>query len=88
MIGLFRENGPCRITNDSSGVTHNDFSWNTHANMLFIDQPAGVGFSHGTSDVDTSSEAALDVWTFLQVFLADERFSWLRERNVGVWTES
>jgi hypothetical protein len=39
MIGLFQENGPCRIKNDSSGVTLNPFSWNEVANTLYIDQP-------------------------------------------------
>jgi carboxypeptidase C (cathepsin A) len=63
MIGLFQEHGPCRINNASSGVNLNPESWNTYANMLYIDQPVGVGFSHGTLDVGTSQEAAADVYT-------------------------
>ena len=88
MIGLFQEHGPCRITNDSSGVTLNPYSWNTNANVLYIDQPVGVGFSHGTLNVGTSQEAASDVWTFLQIFLADSRFSNLSTRELAIWTES
>lgn len=62
MLGLLQELGPCRITNDSSSVTLNPFSWNNEANVLFIDQPVGVGFSHGdTTTVSTSQEAAVDV---------------------------
>ena len=41
---------------------------------LFIDQPVGVGFSHGTTTVGTSQEAASDVWEFLQIFFSDSRF--------------
>ncbi|KAK7439809.1 hypothetical protein VKT23_017385 [Stygiomarasmius scandens] len=88
MIGLFQELGPCRINNDTRTVSLNPFSWNTNANMLFIDQPVGVGFSHGTLDVGTSQEAAEDVWTFLQIFLSDERFAHLQENDLALWTES
>ncbi|KAH7101984.1 alpha/beta-hydrolase [Auriculariales sp. MPI-PUGE-AT-0066] len=42
MIGLFQENGPCRINNDSQTVSRNPYSWNEYANMLYIDQPVGV----------------------------------------------
>ncbi|KAJ3556291.1 hypothetical protein NM688_g2106 [Phlebia brevispora] len=88
MIGLFQEHGPCRITNDSLSVTLNPNSWNEVANMLYIDQPVGVGFSHGTTTVGTSQEAAEDVWTFLQIFFADSRFSSLQQNDFGLWTES
>ncbi len=88
MIGLLQELGPCRITNDSSSVTLNPFSWNNNANVLFIDQPVGVGFSHGTLEVGTSQEAASDVWDFLQIFLADDRFAHLQQNALAIWTES
>ncbi|KAJ7149719.1 serine carboxypeptidase [Mycena filopes] len=88
MIGLLQELGPCRITNDSSAVTLNPFSWNVNANLLFIDQPVGVGFSHGTETVGTSQEAAADVWTFLQIFLNDSRFANLASHDLALWTES
>ncbi|KAJ7197979.1 serine carboxypeptidase [Mycena pura] len=88
MIGLLQELGPCRITNDSKSVTLNPFSWNTNANVLFIDQPVGVGFSHGTTSVGTSQAAAADVWTFLQIFLKDSRFSNLAANDLAIWTES
>ncbi|KJA15643.1 hypothetical protein HYPSUDRAFT_148806 [Hypholoma sublateritium FD-334 SS-4] len=88
MIGLFQEHGPCRITNDSSSVTLNPFSWNNNANVLYIDQPVGVGFSHGDLNVGTSQEAASDIWTFMQIFLADSRFSKYAPNNLAIWTES
>ncbi|KAI0757606.1 serine carboxypeptidase [Daedaleopsis nitida] len=88
MIGLFQELGPCRIRNDSSGVDLNPYAWNEFSNMLFIDQPVGVGFSHGSMTVGTSQEAAADVWKFLQIFFADERFSKLQKNDFAIWTES
>ncbi|TFK75531.1 serine carboxypeptidase [Pluteus cervinus] len=88
MIGLVQEHGPCRINNDSQTVSLNPNSWNNEVNMLYIDQPVGVGFSYGDMEVGTSQEAAADVWTFLQIFLADSRFSFLQPNKLAIWTES
>ncbi|KAF8073373.1 serine carboxypeptidase [Lyophyllum atratum] len=88
MIGLVQEHGPCRITNDSSSVTVNPYSWNNEANVLYIDQPVGVGFSHGDLNVGTSQQAAADIWTFMQIFLSDSRFVKYRKNNLAIWTES
>ena len=88
MIGLAQEHGPCRITNDSSSVTLNPYSWNNEANVLYIDQPVGVGFSYGTLNVGTSQQAAADIWTFMQIFLSDSRFSKYQTTKLALWTES
>ncbi|KAI0075950.1 serine carboxypeptidase [Panus rudis PR-1116 ss-1] len=88
MIGLFQELGPCRINNDSSTVSLNPYAWNEVANVLFIDQPVGVGFSHGTTTVGTSQQAAADTWKFLQFFFADSRFSKFQKNDFAIWTES
>ncbi|KAF8633769.1 hypothetical protein AX15_001275 [Amanita polypyramis BW_CC] len=88
MIGLFQEHGPCRITNDSSAVTLNPYSWNNEVNMLYIDQPVGVGFSYGSPTVSDSQQAAVDIWKFMQIFLSDSRFAKFQNRSLAIWTES
>jgi len=69
MLALFFENGPFQVLPDLN-LTANPYSWNTKANILFIDQPVGVGFSFDTSATDpgVTSEAAMaeNMYEFFQ----------------------
>ena len=37
--------GPCRVSG-ANETTFNPHAWNERANIFFIDQPIGVGFSY------------------------------------------
>lgn len=67
MLALFGENGPCTVNKEGSDTTLNPHSWNTVANMLWIDQPAGTGFSQGDYD-SGETEVADDMLGFLLAF--------------------
>lgn len=69
LLGLFMEMGPCRVQNGGESTKVNQYSWNNRANMIFLDQPANVGFSYGGRGVSNSDKAAEDVYSFLQLFL-------------------
>jgi len=45
MYGLFEENGPFLINRTTFEFQKNPYSWNTIADVLYVDQPVGVGFS-------------------------------------------
>jgi len=67
-LALFTENGPCKINGDGKSTSPNAYSWNRKANILFLDQPAGTGFSYGhESDVDSSEgQISTDLYHFMQ----------------------
>lgn len=46
MDGLWLEMGPLRLDSVTRKVKINPFSWHKVANLLFIDQPVGTGFSY------------------------------------------
>ncbi|XP_022152015.1 serine carboxypeptidase-like 45 [Momordica charantia] len=45
--GAFIEHGPFKV--DGETLVKNEYSWNTEANMLYVESPAGVGFSYSTN---------------------------------------
>ncbi|KAJ5074441.1 s10 family peptidase [Anaeramoeba ignava] len=49
MVGMFMENGPVLISSNGT-LYNNPYSWNKILNMLYIDNPAGTGFSDGWTD--------------------------------------
>lgn len=67
-VALFGENGPCQVNVNGTNTTKNAFSWNTKANVLYIDQPAGTGFSYGTGKDHDEAGVAIDMYDFLQQF--------------------
>lgn len=74
MFALVGENGPCWVLNKTANgdplVETNPFSWTEAANMIWVDQPSGTGYSIGTNSVVKSErEVADDMYLFLEAFL-------------------
>jgi carboxypeptidase C (cathepsin A) len=46
MLGFTQEHGPFVINDGTSKFVENEWTWNMEANMLYIEQPAGVGYSY------------------------------------------
>ena len=84
-----QENGPLIYDDDTNEITLNEQSWNQKANVLYIESPAGVGFSLAATDADmvhndmsTSVDAiaALEQWY--------DKFPTYTENNLWISGES
>ncbi|KAF8879930.1 Alpha/Beta hydrolase protein [Infundibulicybe gibba] len=86
-LGLFMELGPCRIPDENGTVFHPQ-SWNSNANIFFIDQPVGTGFSYAEygEAVSTTEDAAQDIAAFISIFF--ENFSQFKGRPFHMAGES
>ncbi|KAL1534676.1 serine carboxypeptidase 1-like [Salvia divinorum] len=87
--GAMTELGPFRVNSDGKTLWYNDKAWNTVANVLFLESPAGVGFSYSntTSDYVTGdTKTAADSYTFLVNWL--ERFPEYKTRDFYITGES
>ncbi|KAL4571345.1 hypothetical protein LXL04_018103 [Taraxacum kok-saghyz] len=88
--GMAEEVGPFHVNKDGKSVYLNPYSWNTVANLLFLDSPAGVGFSYSntTSDILTNGDkrTAADSLQFLLNWL--ERFPQFKGRDFYIAGES
>jgi len=69
-VALFAENGPCKVNAAGTGTTRNMYSWNTAANLLYVDQPTGTGFSYGSGYDHDERGVADDMYDFLLQFFA------------------
>lgn len=90
MIGLLGELGPCLINESGNGTVYNKYGWSKNANIIFVDQPAGVGFSYVDEGIPlpaTSFTAAEDMHHFLQLFTSDV-FPDLSNRDFHITGES
>ncbi|KAJ4970613.1 hypothetical protein NE237_003712 [Protea cynaroides] len=87
-FGAFEELGPFLIRKD--GLIQNPYSWNKLGSILFLESPAGVGFSYSNTTSDYTStgdqRTAQDAYTFLINWL--ERFPEYKNREFYITGES
>ncbi|XP_039772646.1 serine carboxypeptidase-like 45 isoform X2 [Panicum virgatum] len=87
-VGAFSENGPFRPSGNV--LVRNEYSWNKEANMLYLESPAGVGFSYSTDPSFYQgvgdSITARDNLKFLQGWFA--KFPQYKGRDLYITGES
>jgi len=75
LLGFIQEHGPCVFDQDATTISDNKWSWNKNANMIYIEAPAGVGFSQTNNpndmrhnDMTTSQDNLKALTSFFQKF--------------------
>ena len=88
MCGLLYENGPFLYDEETEKVVINEHSWNQKTNLLFLDQPIGVGYSHAKRDEwpSTQVESSETVLEFFKKFM--EIYPEFKDRDIYITGES
>eukprot|EP00586_Coscinodiscus_wailesii_P009443 CAMPEP_0172521832 /NCGR_PEP_ID=MMETSP1066-20121228/292802_1 /TAXON_ID=671091 /ORGANISM="Coscinodiscus wailesii, Strain CCMP2513" /LENGTH=485 /DNA_ID=CAMNT_0013304793 /DNA_START=72 /DNA_END=1526 /DNA_ORIENTATION=+ len=89
LLGFGTEHGPFYFHNTEGNLTLNPYSWNKLANMLYVEQPVGVGFSYTDSKnpgVFTDERAATDNYLAIKSFF--DRFPNLKGNEFYITSES
>ena len=76
MLGFAQEHGPYIMNSGTDYWIENEWSWNNEANILYIEAPAGVGFSYckgvkecnSYSDDETASDNLTAVLEWFNLF--------------------
>ena len=71
LLGFMQEHGPFVIDDNSTVITENPYPWNVAANMLYIESPAGVGYSVGNDTQDlrhSDTSQSKDAFAALESF--------------------
>uniref|UniRef100_A0A3P9IWM9 Carboxypeptidase n=1 Tax=Oryzias latipes TaxID=8090 RepID=A0A3P9IWM9_ORYLA len=67
--GFLSENGPFHVNDDGTTLYENLYSWNKIANMLYLESPAGVGYSYSDQPYPIDdNQVAEDNYKALQSF--------------------
>jgi carboxypeptidase D len=69
LSGLLTENGPFTWEAGTLAPVQNPYSWTNLTNMLWVEQPVGVGYSQGTPNITDEVELATEFRGFYKSFV-------------------
>lgn len=89
-LALMVENGPYIFDTQTGKLSKNEYAWNNNANVLFMDQPLGTGYSFGNEEKFSRNEddTKEQFYEFLTSWLQLADFSSLKGRDLYLFGES
>ncbi|KAF7633675.1 Carboxypeptidase, partial [Meloidogyne graminicola] len=86
--GLLSEIGPYLINSDGKTLRKNNYSWNKYSSIVFIESPAGVGYSYSINGNITTNDdnTAINNYEAIKQFLI--KFSFFNKHPIFIAGES
>jgi carboxypeptidase C (cathepsin A) len=90
MLGFSQEHGPYQLKSGTDFWQVNDYSWNKFSNMLYIESPAGVGFSYckGIKECNNYSDDQSAEDSLVAVLAFFEKFPEMKSHDLYISGES
>ena len=89
MLGFMQENGPRVFEDYATNITNNPYPWNLRANVIWLESPAGVGFSVANTSQDMRTNDMLQSQDAIVALLAwYEKFPEYKNNSLFVSGES
>lgn len=86
LLGLFKMHGPVTFPRTATKPQRNPYSWTRGANIVYVDQPIGTGFSTGNSGTQDNDHNTAAVVKWLDSFF--NMFPEMRSKNIHLMGES
>ncbi|KAA0202018.1 hypothetical protein HAZT_HAZT009598 [Hyalella azteca] len=86
--GLLTELGPFTVNDDAATLTQNPFSWNTFANVIYLEAPACVGYSYNVDGNCAASDDSTSLHNYNALLQFFERFPSYKSNAFFVTGES
>jgi len=87
-LALLTENGPCSVADDGKTTQVNPYAWTESAHVLWLDQPADVGYSYGAGNDKNEEMISEDAYFFLQAFFKSDAGSKYKNSPLHIVGES
>ncbi|TMS32976.1 hypothetical protein L596_000761 [Steinernema carpocapsae] len=86
--GLLNEMGPYVANKDGKTLRKNEFAWNKLANVIYIEAPAGVGFSYASDGNTATNDDQTSLENYEAVKLFYQEFPQFRNHSTFIMGES